>query len=161
MFPNTQAVGLYFTSDTNLHNWQTQVKMPCKITEELNSLHSVLLHRLSISRFLLVTQSEYHTKYIHSLFNNSIHNTYLTQLNSSQSFSNIPTFLNQFHSSRFFRITLQHAFVYRRTVLSSWIYFNAILSCLTSNITAYFYQDILMFLLCQITEIPYFSNLLM
>jgi hypothetical protein len=44
------------------------VQMNCNSTEGVNYLHPVLIRRLSINRFLLVTQSEYHAKYIHTLY---------------------------------------------------------------------------------------------
>ena len=37
--------------------------------------------------------------------------------------------MKQFHISRFLRGTLQHQFVYRHTVLSSWFYYNSIVLC--------------------------------
>jgi len=77
------------------------VQLACNNNEVVNTSHPILIRRLPINRFLLVTQSEYHAQYIHPLFNNSIHIAHLTQLNSSQRFSNIPTPLKQFRSSRF------------------------------------------------------------
>ena len=113
-----------------------RVQLAYNRNEVVKSLHPVLIRRLSINRLLLVKQSEYHVKYIQPLFNISNHFGHLTQLNSSQSFSNIPTPLNQFHSSRFLRITLQHHFVYRHTVPALLFYCNAIVHCLDSNNTA-------------------------
>jgi len=98
------------------------LQLACKITEVVYPSHPVLIRRLPINRFLLVTQSDYHAKYIHPLLNNSIHIAHLTQLNSIQSFSNIPILLKQFHSSSFLRIILQHHFVLRHTDRSSWVY---------------------------------------
>jgi len=40
--------------------------------------HPLLIRRLFINRFLLVTQSKYHAIYIHQLFNKSIHIAHLT-----------------------------------------------------------------------------------
>ena len=41
------------------------VQLDCKNTEVVNPLHPDIIRRLPINRFLFVTQSEYHTKYIH------------------------------------------------------------------------------------------------
>ena len=112
------------------------VQLACKSTEVVTTLHPVLIRRLPIDRFLLVTQSVYHAKYINPLFNISIHIAHLTQLNPSQRFSNIPTLLKQFHISRFLRITVKYHFVYRHTVRSSWFYCNTIVPSVTSNSTA-------------------------
>ena len=100
-----------------------------------------LIRRLPINRFLLLTQSELHAKYISWLFINSIHIAHLTQLISSQSFSNISPLLKKFHSSRFSPIVthnsmtlctdirsirrgfkmIQFCLVYHQTVLPSLI----------------------------------------
>jgi hypothetical protein len=47
------------------------VQLACNHTEVVNHLHA--LRRLSINRILFITHFEYHAKYIHWLFNNSIH----------------------------------------------------------------------------------------
>jgi len=112
------------------------VQLACNNNKVVNTSHQELIRSLPINRFPLVTQSECHAQYIHPLFNNSIHIAHSTQLNSSQTFSNIPTVLKQFHSSRFLRITLQHDFLYRHTVRSSWFYCNTFVPCVTSNSTA-------------------------
>ena len=39
------------------------VQLACKKTEVVNSLHPVLIRRLSINRYLFVTHSEYHAIY--------------------------------------------------------------------------------------------------
>jgi len=58
--------------------WHITIQQACSNTEVVYSLYRVLICRLSINRFLLVTQSEYHAKYIHQKFNNSFHIAYLT-----------------------------------------------------------------------------------
>jgi hypothetical protein len=52
------------------------VQLACNNTEVVNSLHPVLIRRLSINRF---TQSEYHAKYIQILIINSVHIAHLPQ----------------------------------------------------------------------------------
>ena len=84
-------------------------QLACNNIEVVNPLHPEFIGRLRINRFLLVTRSEYHAKYIHPLFNNSIHIAHLAQLNSSQSFSNIPTLFKQFHSSHFLPISRHYS----------------------------------------------------
>ena len=116
-------------------------KLACNNTEVVNTLHPDIIRRLPINRFLFVTQSEYHTKYIHIFSINWTHIAHLTQLISSHSFSNISPLLKQFHSSRFspiathYSITLctdirsicrgftiiQFCLIYHQTVLSSLI----------------------------------------
>jgi hypothetical protein len=49
------------------------VQLACNNTEVVNILHPELIGRSPINRFLFVTQSEYHAKYIHTLFINSTH----------------------------------------------------------------------------------------
>ena len=51
---------------------------PCSKTEVVYTLQRVLIRRFPINRFLLDTQSEYHTKFFHSIFNNSFHIAHLT-----------------------------------------------------------------------------------
>jgi len=48
----------------------------------------------------------------------------------------IPTLLKQLHISSILRITLQHHFVYRHTVLLWWFYCNTIVPSVTSYKTA-------------------------
>ena len=126
-----------------------RVQLASNRNDVAKSLHPVLIRRLSINWLLFVTQSEYHVKYIQPLFNSSNNFVHLTQLNSSESFCNVPTILKQFHSTLLLRNTLQHGFVYRHTVLSLCFHCNTIVPCLTSNNTAYSDQHTVLILLCQ------------
>jgi len=49
------------------------VQLACNNTEVVNTFPPELIGRLPINRFLFVTQSEYHAKYTHTSFINSIH----------------------------------------------------------------------------------------
>jgi hypothetical protein len=57
------------------------VQLACNNIEVVNTLHPELIGRLPTNRFLFVTESEYHAKYIHTLFNNS---TLIGVFNSTQ-----------------------------------------------------------------------------
>jgi len=49
------------------------IQLACNNTAVVNTLHPELIGRLHINRFLFLTQSECHAKYIHTLFINSTH----------------------------------------------------------------------------------------
>ena len=73
---NTKFQTQFFTTVTMVHfcvnnsrNFNITllitVQLACKKSEVVNSLHPVLILRLSINRFLFVTQSKYHATYIY------------------------------------------------------------------------------------------------
>ena len=69
------------------------IQLACNNTAVVNTLHPELIGRLHINRFLFLTQSECHAKYIHSLFINSTHIAHIILLISSHTYSNISTLL--------------------------------------------------------------------
>jgi len=113
-------------------------------------------HTPNVTQSLSVTQSQCHTQYIHSLSINPIHIALFNSTNlisqyfpSVQAVSPLPFLPN--------RYKLQHDFVYRNTIMSSWF---TILPRLPSNSTAQSDQHTVLILLCQCTEIPYFQKIL-
>jgi len=86
-------------------------------------------HTVPVSHSPNVTQSQCHTQYIHSISINPIHIALFNSTNlisqyfpSVQAVPQLPFLAN--------RYTLQHNFVYRHTILSSWFYNDTFLPCL-------------------------------
>jgi hypothetical protein len=111
------------------------VKLAGNNTKVVNTLHPYLIRRLPINRYLYVTQSECHTKYIQSLVINTIHIKHLTQPISFHSFSNISPLLKQFHSSRFLPIDTLYSMTFCTDIRSSRRGFTMIQFCLAYHQT--------------------------